>query len=519
MKVLALNGSPRMKASSTYRILTPLLEGMEVAGAETEVVHIRRLSLEACIGCYNCWVRTPGECVHRDGMSPALKKFNEADIVVFGTSLYHYSMTGIMKDFIDRLLPRFEPWLIPHPSVPNVSGHPERFRKPTRMFLVSPCGFPEFDHFEALVTTFKQIARMEGWEYMGEILRPAAEPLSRPSLQPLFGEYYARVRRAGEELIREGGISDALQAELGQDLFPGGADAFHEVANDFWTAQMDKASVPEELRHVAPLLAGDMDSPATPSAGSDEVVGRVHAADRTYVPNEILMQTMAAMYDPAAIPNLRATIQFHIAPPALTLERNGELRFDPGALDWYLEIGDSGCIAKQGLTAIPSLTVSTPYEVWYDIGMGSLDALDAFTEGKYEAIGSQRLIAELLRLFPRPEPAEGDSPSTDLDAIMQRLPDAFASLDAGNVRATVQLILGGRGGGLYFLDVHDSGCDARRGSVGNATMTIQCPVEVWLELCSGRSDTQEAVAAGRLRVSGDSEFLPILSKMIERVRD
>jgi len=46
MKVLALNGSPRMKASSTYHMLKPLLEGMEEAGAETELIHIRELNLE-----------------------------------------------------------------------------------------------------------------------------------------------------------------------------------------------------------------------------------------------------------------------------------------------------------------------------------------------------------------------------------------------------------------------------------------------------------------------------------------
>jgi len=65
MKILALNGSPRMKASSTYHMLKPLLEGMEAAGAEIELIHVRKLDLEACIGCYTCWGRTPGECIHK----------------------------------------------------------------------------------------------------------------------------------------------------------------------------------------------------------------------------------------------------------------------------------------------------------------------------------------------------------------------------------------------------------------------------------------------------------------------
>jgi len=163
MKVLALNGSPRMKASSTYHMLEPLLEGMKNAGAETELIHIRELDLQFCIGCYTCWVRTPGVCIHkdRDRMVAVLESFNAADLVVFGTPLYHFTMSGIMKTFLDRTISRFEPWLIPHTSVPGVTGHPERFRKPEKILLVSPCGLPEFEHFDSLVVTFRQIASME----------------------------------------------------------------------------------------------------------------------------------------------------------------------------------------------------------------------------------------------------------------------------------------------------------------------------------------------------------------------
>lgn len=192
MKVLALNGSPRMKASSTYHMLKPLLEGMEGAGAETGLIHIRQINLEFCTGCCTCWVRTPGVCVHqdKDRMVAVLESFNTADLVVFGTLLYHFTMSGIMKTFIDRTVVRFEPWLLPHTSVPGVSGHPERFKKPEKILLVSACGLPEFEHFDSLVATFKQMARMENWEYVGEILRPFGEPLSRRGLQRFLSSYY-----------------------------------------------------------------------------------------------------------------------------------------------------------------------------------------------------------------------------------------------------------------------------------------------------------------------------------------
>jgi len=198
MKILALNGSPRMKASSTYHMLTPILEGMEAAGAETELIHVRKLDLEACIGCYTCWVRTPGECIHKDkdSMVNAMESYNTADMVIFGTPLYHFSMSGIMKTFIDRTLPRIEPWLIPHPDIPDTTFHPERFHKPNKMMLVSPCGFPEFWHFDSLVATFKQMARMERFEYVGESC--ALEP--KPSAAALCKVFLLAITTASVRL-------------------------------------------------------------------------------------------------------------------------------------------------------------------------------------------------------------------------------------------------------------------------------------------------------------------------------
>jgi multimeric flavodoxin WrbA len=60
---MAVNGSPRNEKSSTSHILTPLLEGMRAAGATTELVHLGKLQIKPCLGCFLCWVKTPGKCV------------------------------------------------------------------------------------------------------------------------------------------------------------------------------------------------------------------------------------------------------------------------------------------------------------------------------------------------------------------------------------------------------------------------------------------------------------------------
>jgi multimeric flavodoxin WrbA len=239
MKVLALNGSPRAERSSTYHILKPFLKGMKSAGAETEVIHIQKLKLKSCLGCYTCWIKTPGVCVHKDSMPEVIEKFNKSDLIIFGTPLYVFSMSGIMKTFLDRLIPRLEPELIPHPRIENLTTHPFRHDFQKKMFLISPCGFPEFAHFDSLVVTFKQIARMEDMKYLGEILCPSAEALSNDDMQGLFQPYYSLVQRAGEQLVLKGEIEDDLRNQLRQNLFPGSKEDFYEMANAYWKMKIE----------------------------------------------------------------------------------------------------------------------------------------------------------------------------------------------------------------------------------------------------------------------------------------
>lgn len=65
MKVLALNSSPRSDAESyTFTMLHHLVDGMREAGAAVEVVNLHEKKIRNCIGCFTCWTKTPGQCIH-----------------------------------------------------------------------------------------------------------------------------------------------------------------------------------------------------------------------------------------------------------------------------------------------------------------------------------------------------------------------------------------------------------------------------------------------------------------------
>ncbi len=506
MKVLALNGSPRMKASSTYHMLKPLIKGMEAADAEVDLLHIRKLDLKACIGCYTCWVRTPGECIHKDSMTEAIKLYNEADLVIFGTPLYHFSMSGIMKTFIDRTLPRIEPWLIPHPDIPDVTFHPERFHKPSKMMLVSPCGFPEFYHFESLVATFKQMARMERMEYVGEILRSGAEALSRRTLQGMFTGYYDLIRQAGTQIIADGSIAPDLQSELGKDLFPGGKQTFYDMAGAYWTQQMDRFNVPDEKRHTVPILPADLDS--IPYAPGGETVEVEMVNGRFPVTNKKMLDYMVGMYNPKAVPDLRATIQFTFSMPA------GKT-FDTGGMDWYMDIGGGQCTLHEGRTAVPTLAITTPYEVWYDIGLGKIDAEEAFTDGKYDANGSMTVMEQFTHLFQYPQPGK----NSELEMIMLGMPLALNTKVAAGLDITIQFVLGGAGGGMYHVRINDGVCTAHPAPTLDADLTIYAPASVWLAISKGELDGQAAFMSGAYRAVGDMGLMLKMNDLFTSVGD
>jgi len=383
MKVLALNGSPRKRNSATCRLLEALLAGMEEAGAETQIIHLGELDLQQCIGCYTCWVRTPGVCIHADGMAGAADAMAAADLVVFGTPLYHYSMTGLMKTFLDRLLPEAEPWLIEDSGHPGRTRHPRRRRQPSRAMLVSPCGFPEAIHFRTLVETFRYIADQHDWEWMGELLRPGAVPLSKTALLPLFADYLADVRRAGTALIRDGRISDELATALKRDLFPGGRAGLQEQANRYWKSLMARYE-----RH-----AGEQSELKTPGPLSEEEIDLPAAGDAGDLTCKALISGMASRFNAQAAEGIEASIEFRFSGA------------EPGVC--HLLIAEGACRFGEGPALDPKLTIEAPSEIWKAIATGAKNGRAAMMEGAYRAKGDFALLVKMGQLFKQTDTAEG----------------------------------------------------------------------------------------------------------------
>lgn len=105
MNVLVINGSPRSKGNSDL-LCDEFIRGAQESGSNAEKISLRDLDIRPCKACYYCF-RT-GSCIQKDNMEEILKKAEEADVLVLASPTYFLTMSGQMKIFIDRLLPKWQ---------------------------------------------------------------------------------------------------------------------------------------------------------------------------------------------------------------------------------------------------------------------------------------------------------------------------------------------------------------------------------------------------------------------------
>lgn len=102
MKVIAFNGSPR-KGGNTEQMLKKVLEPIEAAGIETELIQVGGKNLRGCVACGHCAEMQNQTCgLPDDGVNEMIQKMIQADGIIMGSPSYFSNMTSDLKALIDR---------------------------------------------------------------------------------------------------------------------------------------------------------------------------------------------------------------------------------------------------------------------------------------------------------------------------------------------------------------------------------------------------------------------------------
>ncbi len=103
-RVLILSASPRKQGNSDI-LCDEFAKGAREAGHEVEKIRIAEKNIGYCRGCYAC--KDTGKCAIKDDMAEVLQKMINADVIVFASPVYFYSVDAQLKAVIDRTVARW----------------------------------------------------------------------------------------------------------------------------------------------------------------------------------------------------------------------------------------------------------------------------------------------------------------------------------------------------------------------------------------------------------------------------
>lgn len=239
MKIVAINGSPKGKASNTNIMVSAFLKGAQAAGAETVNIFLSEKDINHCRGCFSCWLSSPGQCVIKDDMAQILSLCEGADIFVLATPLYFDNISSMLKVFMDRMIVKGDPHF-----QKNADGECRHLKKAEtvspKLVMISNCGFSERSHFQVISHWIQRASLNMGSEVLGEIYATQGGLLSTQmeGVQSIILNYLQNVEKAGREIVVNNRLSEETKQLLDQNFIPD--EIYIQEANHYFDTLLAK---------------------------------------------------------------------------------------------------------------------------------------------------------------------------------------------------------------------------------------------------------------------------------------
>jgi len=131
MNITILNGNPQPGALDAY--LAQLSAALEAGGHTVTQIDLRAIPLRHCVGCWGCWVKTPGECIARDASLEMDRAVIQSDFTLWAAPLKMGFPSELLKMALDKHLPLIHPYM---EVAYGEAHHLRRYRRYPRLGLL-----------------------------------------------------------------------------------------------------------------------------------------------------------------------------------------------------------------------------------------------------------------------------------------------------------------------------------------------------------------------------------------------
>jgi len=167
VKALILNGA--RKGEESLNIINNItVELLESNGYEVQSLILNELEVGSCIGCFGCWVKTPGVCIIDDDGRDIARAVIQSDLTIYLTPIVFGGPSSEFKKALDRIIPLLLPFF---KKIKGEIHHKPRYEKYPAIMVLGV--LPEKD--ERMEEIFKELITRNSlnWynpQYKGDIL-------------------------------------------------------------------------------------------------------------------------------------------------------------------------------------------------------------------------------------------------------------------------------------------------------------------------------------------------------------
>ena len=105
MKITILNGNPKDENQTFDHYLVNLSSRLIEQDHEAQILNLRDMSIGYCMGCFDCWVKTPGMCIVKDDSYRVCEEAINSDLLIFASPLIMGFTSALLKKANDKLIP------------------------------------------------------------------------------------------------------------------------------------------------------------------------------------------------------------------------------------------------------------------------------------------------------------------------------------------------------------------------------------------------------------------------------
>jgi multimeric flavodoxin WrbA len=110
VKITILNGNPKIDNIRFDNYIDALTDMLKSYRHSVTAFKLREMDIKHCIGCWSCWVETPGECIIPDEAGGICREYINSDFVIFASPVIMGFTSALLKKAMERLLPLVHPY-------------------------------------------------------------------------------------------------------------------------------------------------------------------------------------------------------------------------------------------------------------------------------------------------------------------------------------------------------------------------------------------------------------------------